>query len=87
MTTIGMQIDCNSIDFLTYSLISLNSHIIEKETKDTAAQNTATNNNNSESLIVGINTDISKQAQKTQTTKENEIKTKNLKAIGSNKAK
>ena len=68
-TTIGAQIDCNSIDFLRDSLISYNSHIIEKETKDTAAQNATTNNNNSESSIVGISTDIGKQAQKTQNNK------------------
>ena len=68
-TTIGMQINCNSVDFLTDSLISHNFPIIEEETKDTAAQNTKTNNNNIESLIVGIGTGIGKQAQTTQNKK------------------
>ena len=88
-TTIGMQIDCNSVDFLENSLISCNSPIFEEETKDTATQNTKTNNNNIESLIVGISTGIGKQAETKQnkTREESEIKTKNLKAIDSNKAK
>ena len=69
MTAIGMQIDYNSVDFLEDSLISHNSPIFEEETKDTAAHNTTTNNNNIESLIVGIRTDIGKQAQTTQNKK------------------
>ena len=55
-TAVGIQIDCNSVDFLEDSLISHNSPIFEEETKDTAAQNTITNNNNIESIIVGIST-------------------------------
>ena len=67
MATIGMQF--NSTDFLAESLIPHNSLIIEEETKDTAAQNTTTNNNNIESLIAGISTDVGKQAQTTQNKK------------------
>ena len=69
MTAIGIQIGCNSVNFLEDSLMSHNSPIFEEETKDTAAQNTTTNNNNIESLIVGISTDIGKQAQTTQNKK------------------
>ena len=67
-TGIGIQNDCNSVDFLEDSLISHNSPIIEEDTKDTAAQNT-TNNNNIESLIVDISTDVGNQAQTTQNKK------------------
>ena len=86
-TPIGIQIDCNSVDFLEDLLISCNSPIFEEETKDTAAQNTTINNNNIESLIVDISTDVDKQAQTIQKKKGKWNKTKNLKAIGSNKAK
>ena len=68
MIAVGIQIDCNSVDFLEDSFISCNSPIFEEETKDTAAQNT-TNNNNIESLIVGISTDSGKQEQTTQNKK------------------
>ena len=69
MKAIGIQTDCNSVDFLEDSLTSCNSHIFEEETKYTATQNTTTNNNNIESSIVGISTDIGKQAQTTQNKK------------------
>ena len=51
MTAIGIQVDCNSVDFLEDLLISCKSPIVEEETKDTAAQNTTINNRNIESLI------------------------------------
>ena len=78
-TTIGMQINCNSVDFLTVSLINHNSPTIKEETKDTAAQNTTTNNNNIESLIVGISTDAGKQAQTTQNKKRKQNENKKSK--------
>ena len=64
--TIGMQLNCNSIDFLAESLINHNFPTIEGEANDAATQNTTINNNNKECLIVGISTDICKQAQTTQ---------------------
>ena len=69
MTVRGIQIDCNSVDFLEDSLISHSSPIFEEETKDTATQNTTKNNDNIESLIVGISTDIGKQAQTSENKK------------------
>ena len=64
-TTIDMQIKCVSIDFLAESLIHHSSFVIEEE-NDTATQNTIINDNNNESLIVGIGTDVGKQAQTMQ---------------------
>ena len=81
-TTIGMQINCASIDVLAESHIRHSSCIIEEEendtttigmqlncNNDTATENTTRNNNNNERLIVGISTDIGKQAQTTQNKK------------------
>ena len=62
-TALGIQIDCNIVDPPAELLTSHNSFIIEEETKATAAQNTTTNNNNIESLIVGISTEVGKQVQ------------------------
>ena len=56
----------NSIDFLAESLIHCNSFIIEEEENDAAAKNKIINNNNNESLVVGIDTNVSKQAQTMQ---------------------
>ena len=78
-TTTGIQIDCNRVDFLEDSLTHCNSPIFEEETKYTAAQNTKTNNNNIESLIVGISTDVGKQAQTTQNKKRRQNKDKKSK--------
>ena len=63
-TTIDMQFNYDSIDFLAESPIHCNSLIMEEEESDTTA-----NNNNMESLIVGINADVGKQAQTTQNKK------------------
>ena len=78
-TAIGIQIDCNSIGFLEDSLTSHNSPIFEEEVKYTAAQITITNNNNIESLIVGISTDVGKQVQTTQNNKKRQNKNKKSK--------
>ena len=59
--TIGMQF--NIINFLAESLIHPNSFIIEEEENDMAAKINIINNNNNESLVVGIDTNVVKEAQ------------------------
>ena len=61
MVTIGMK--CNSIDFPAESLTHHKSFIIEEEENDTATKNNIIINNHNESLVVGIDTNVGKQAQ------------------------
>ena len=72
MATIGMQ--CNSIDFLAESLTHHNFFIIEEEENDMATENNIINNNNNESLVVGIDTNVGKQAQIMQKKKRKQNK-------------
>ena len=62
--TIDMQFNYDSINCLVESPIHCNSLIMEGDENDTT-----TNNNNIESLSVGISTDVGTQAQTTQNKK------------------
>ena len=76
VTTIDIQINCNSIEFLAESIIHHSSFIIEKEENDMAAKNSIINNNNNESLIVGIDTNVGKKVQTMQKKKRRGNKNK-----------
>ena len=76
---LSIQIDCNIVDPLAELLTCHSSLIIQEETKITATQNTTTNKNNIKSLIVGLSTDIGKQAQLTSNNKRKLNKNKRSK--------
>ena len=80
---IDKQSTCDSNDLISESLINQSSIVVaEKENdmtikeSDTATKNTRINNNENESLILGIGTDIAMETQKMQKKKRKENKNK-----------
>ena len=85
MMAIDMQINCDSNNLISESLINHSSIVvvekendmtIEEKENNTATKNTKINNTENKSLILGIGTVIGMEAQKHKRRKESKIKTK-----------